>query len=185
MVHHSEHRAAGAGFWIGGGIDQSRNTCVEDRAGAHGARLQRNVERAACVGVPVFRTAEEAVILQRAAGLAQRDDLGVGRGVVVAQHTVLPAADDLAIAHNDRADGHFAGSLRGASFRYRGLHVMNIRPHAGSCWERQCSVPRPQTRSTAWMPTTSRLGKQPAMMFSAWRSLASLNVGTSTRPFAM
>ena len=25
--------------------------------------------------------------------------------------------------------------------------------YAGSCWERQCRVPRPQTRSTAWMPT--------------------------------
>ncbi len=25
--------------------------------------------------------------------------------------------------------------------------------HAGSCWERQWRVPRPQTRSTAWMPT--------------------------------
>ncbi len=41
---------------------------------------------------------------------------------------------------------------------------------AGSCCVRQCSVPRPQTRSTAWMPTTSRSGNSSARMPSAPRS---------------
>src|SRR5262249_28725800 len=52
---------------------------------------------------------------------------------------------------------------------------------AGSCCVRQWSVPRPQTRSTAWMPTTRRPGKRSASVLRAFRSLGSLNVGTSTK----
>lgn len=37
----------------------------------------------------------------------------------------------------------------------------------GSCWVMQCRVPRPQTRSTEWMPTTVRPGKRSEMMPSA------------------
>ncbi len=56
---------------------------------------------------------------------------------------------------------------------------------AGSCWVRQCRVPRPQTRSTAWMPTTARDGISRASVASAMRSLGSLNVGTRTTPLPM
>lgn len=55
---------------------------------------------------------------------------------------------------------------------------------AGSCCERQWSVPSPQTRSTAWMPTTGRSRNSSARMPSATRSLGSLKVGTSTAPLA-
>lgn len=51
---------------------------------------------------------------------------------------------------------------------------------AGSCWVLQCSVPRPTTRSVAWIPMTSRDGKTSARIDRARRSLASLKVGTST-----
>ena len=56
---------------------------------------------------------------------------------------------------------------------------------AGCCWVMQCRVPSPQTRSTEWMPMTSRFGKTSARMLRAMRSLGSWNVGTSTRPLAM
>ena len=59
------------------------------------------------------------------------------------------------------------------------------RHKAGCCCVRQCSVPSPHTRSTAWIPTTARPGNSSASVFSARRSLASLNVGTSTRSLAM
>ncbi len=55
----------------------------------------------------------------------------------------------------------------------------------GSCCVRQCKVPSPQTRSTAWIPTTGRSGNSSARMPSATRSLGSLNVGTSTAALAM
>jgi hypothetical protein len=56
---------------------------------------------------------------------------------------------------------------------------------AGCCCVRQCSVPSPHTRSTAWMPTTSWPGKSSARVLSAIRSLRSLKVGTITTPLAM
>ncbi len=59
------------------------------------------------------------------------------------------------------------------------------RAGAGSCCVRQCSVPRPQTRSTAWIPTTTREGSTLASVSSATRSFGSLNVGTITTPLAM
>lgn len=50
----------------------------------------------------------------------------------------------------------------------------------GCCCDKQCSVPRPQTRSTPWMPMTFRFGKSSASLFRAMRSLGPLNVGTRT-----
>ena len=55
---------------------------------------------------------------------------------------------------------------------------------AGCCCVRQCSVPSPQTRSTAWIPTTWRPGNTSPMIPSAIRSFGSLNVGTITTSFA-
>src|SRR2546422_5010906 len=50
----------------------------------------------------------------------------------------------------------------------------------GSCWVKQCMVPSPQTRSTAWIPTTARSVNSSANRPRALRSFGSLNVGTST-----
>src|SRR6185503_6448210 len=66
--------------------------------------------------------------------------------------------------------------------RQNDLHLMDV--PAGCCCVRQCSVPSPQTRSTACMPTISRSGISSASVLSATRSLRSLNVGTSTTPLA-
>ena len=55
----------------------------------------------------------------------------------------------------------------------------------GSCCVRQCSVPNPHTRSTAWMPTTVRDGMRFARILSATRSFGSLNVGITTTSLAM
>lgn len=65
--------------------------------------------------------------------------------------------------------------------------VGSLKPRhvAGSCCERQWSEPSPSTRSTAWMPTTSRSGNSSARIPRAWRSAGSLNVGTRTAALAM
>lgn len=55
----------------------------------------------------------------------------------------------------------------------------------GSCWERQWSVPSPQTRSRAWIPITCRSGNSSPRMPRARRSWGSLKVGTKTAPLAM
>jgi CubicO group peptidase (beta-lactamase class C family) len=58
-------------------------------------------------------------------------------------------------------------------------------PQAGCCWVRQWSVPKPSTRSTAWMPTTALPGKRSPRRPRATRSFGSLNVGTTTAALAM
>ena len=56
---------------------------------------------------------------------------------------------------------------------------------AGSCCDIQCRAPSPQMKSVQWMPVTVRSGKHSASVFSAMRSFGSLNVGTSTKSFAI
>ena len=85
--------AAGAGFGVGGGVDEAGDAGVEDRSGAHGAGFEGDVEGA------VF----EAVVVEVEAGLAEGDDLGVGSGIVVAEDSVLAAADDLVLMDDDGA----------------------------------------------------------------------------------
>ncbi len=51
---------------------------------------------------------------------------------------------------------------------------------AGCCCVRQWSVPKPSTKSTAWIPTTVRSLNISPRSPSAKRSLGSLKVGTST-----
>src|SRR4051794_4202077 len=51
-----------------------------------------------------------------------------------------------------------------------GFEPSPTKPRAGCCWVMQWSVPKPQTRSTAWTPTTSRPGKAEARSPSASRS---------------
>lgn len=66
------------------------------------------------------------------------------------------------------------------------LHVRWIcQDSAGSSWLRQWTVPKPQTRSTAWIPTTRRSGNSSPRIPRAVRSLASLKVGTSTASLPM
>ena len=57
-----------AGFWIRGPIVDPRNPSLRDGAGAHGARFERNIEVAA----------REAFISKSFAGLADRENFGVG-----------------------------------------------------------------------------------------------------------
>ena len=101
-------------------------------------------------------------------------------GSLVAEDSVLAAADDFVFVDDDCAYWDFTVGFGGLGFGDCGAEVGEVFHYAGSCWERQWRVPRPQTRSTAWMPMTSRVGKQLAMMLRAWRSLGSLKVGTRT-----
>ena len=116
VVHDAEDGAAGTGFGVGGGVDEARDARVEDGAGAHGAGFEGGVEGAAV----------EAVVAQREAGGAQGDDLSVGAGVVVADDAVVAGGEDEAVAHDDRADGDFAGGFGCAGLLDGGLHEGDV-----------------------------------------------------------
>ena len=62
--------------------------------GAHRARLERHVEHAV----------EHPPAAERPGGLAQRDDLGVGGGVLAQLALVVPGGDHLAVVDDHRAD---------------------------------------------------------------------------------
>lgn len=56
---------------------------------------------------------------------------------------------------------------------------------AGCCCVKQWSVPKPHTKSTAWIPTTGRPRNSSPRIPSATRSCGSLNVGTRTAELQM
>src|SRR6185437_119406 len=106
MVDDGKHGAAGAGFGIERGEDEAVKAGMDHRAGAHGAWLKSNVERAA----------GEAVVAERHRGGAHGSNFGVGGGVVVAKDSILPAGDDGVLVHDDCADRDLAGFRGEAGF---------------------------------------------------------------------
>ena len=80
--------------------------------GAHRAGLERDVERAA----------GQAVVAERAGRVAQRRDLGVRGRVVARDRRVAAAADDRAVADDDRADRDLAARRRRPRERERLAH---------------------------------------------------------------
>ena len=106
VVDDGEDGSAGAGFGVGGGVDEARDAGVEDGSGAHGAGLEGAVEGGAF----------EAVVVEREAGGAEGDDFGVGGGVRGGDDGVVTAAYDFAVEGEDCADGDLpARSARCAS----------------------------------------------------------------------
>jgi hypothetical protein len=95
--------AESSAFRIVGGIDKPRNACLNDGAGTHCARFERDVEGR--VG--------KAIVAEQAGALADHDDLGVGRRIVIADGAVATARDEHFIVHQERANGSFA-SFRGS-----------------------------------------------------------------------
>ena len=126
------------------------------------------------VGVPVDEAGQHVVPAQVDHGRAGGDggaDLP-DAAVLDHDHDVL---EDLLVrdieqpacldgGHRRGAPG--GGGKQGQSERQRTRH-RHPPCGAGCCCVRQCSVPRPHTRSTAWMPTTGRSGKSSARTPSA------------------
>jgi hypothetical protein len=110
MVDYAEHAAAGARLGIGSGVYQARDASVEDGSGAHRAGLQRAVERAV----------KQAIVDEGEAGGAERDDLGMRRGVAVAEDLVVASGDDFAGGRDDDGtDRDFAGAALASAMASR------------------------------------------------------------------
>ena len=121
MIHHVEDRAACACLGVERAIDQPRDTGMEDSPGAHRAGLQRDVQRAA---------GDQPVIFDIAGRVAERNDLRMRRGVVVADNAVLPSGNDLAFINEDRSDRDFLSSLGIAGLGDCSLEEVNV----FGCW---------------------------------------------------
>lgn len=96
----SEEGAHGAGLGVVGAEDDASEACVDDETRAHGAGFEGDDER----------EVTEAPVAKGAAGLADGEDFGVGRGVVVGLAPVETSSDDLARCGSidDGTDGDLA-----------------------------------------------------------------------------
>jgi hypothetical protein len=102
---------------IFGPINQPADPGVGDGAGAHRAWFNRDVQVAI----------EQAIVADGLAGFAQRQDLGVRRGIMSADGTVAAAADDAAVEDDNGAHRHFAQRKRAARFPQSFFHPELVR----------------------------------------------------------
>ena len=92
----------GAGFGVAAGVDEARETGLDEGAGAHGAGFEGDVHDAV----------EETPVVDGLASLAHGDDFGVGGGVVLGFAAVEAGADDFGsrvgrVVEDEGADGDF------------------------------------------------------------------------------
>ncbi len=102
MLHDVEDAARGAGPRVGGAEHETADACMDHRARAHRAGLERHVKR----------RVEQAVGPERLSGRAQRDHLGVRAGIVRANRLVPALGDDRPVVHDDGAHRHLPCLLR-------------------------------------------------------------------------
>ena len=104
---------------------------MNQRAGAHGARLQADIHD----------RAGQTVILQPQAGLAQGHDLGMGGGIMGRDRTIPALADHRVFIDNNGAHRDFTRTSRPPCQLKGALHPVNMIFHGiGVCalGARQC-----------------------------------------------
>lgn len=114
-----ETGADGAAFGVVGAVDEARDAGLDDGACAHAAGLDSDVERGT----------GEAVIVQKARGLAKDNNFGMGGGVAIADGAVTGTGEDLAVVDEDGADGDFSGCSCAARLGEGFLHELDVSFH--------------------------------------------------------
>ncbi len=112
--------AEGATFGIIGAVDESWDTRLDDCAGAHRARLERDIKSG--VG--------KAIVAENSRGFAQHNDFGMRSGIIVANGAIAGARQVHIIVNQHRADRDFAGIRGSASLFESKAHEMEIVRHA-------------------------------------------------------
>src|SRR5205085_5924742 len=98
-VADAEDRLDRARLLVARAVDEARDPGLDERAGAHRARLDRRVND----------RARQAVVAYLVRGLAQGEDFGVRRRVAVGARAVAGHGEQRAVAADDAgADGHLA-----------------------------------------------------------------------------
>lgn len=88
----------GACFGIVGAVHQAADAGMNQRARAHGARLNCSKQLAVA----------QTVVTDVDTGVTQGDDLGMGGGIVVREIAIPSATDDLVFTDYNRAYRHFS-----------------------------------------------------------------------------
>ena len=116
MIRDAKNTFDAARFAVSGAVDEPLDAAVDDRARAHGARFNRDVERA--VGKPPA--------LQVLASFPQRDHFRVRGGIGNGFAQIVTAADHLAVTHDNRADGNFSDGGGAIRERQRLTHKLFV-----------------------------------------------------------
>ena len=125
-----ETGAEGATLGIVSAIDESWDASLNDRAGAHGAGLERDVKNG--VG--------KAVVAEDSRALAQDNDFGMRGRVIVANGAIAGAREVHIVVNEHGADWDFAGVGGSASLLQSKAHEMEIVRHGKVRITRQESV---------------------------------------------
>ena len=143
MVKQVEHRARHPGARVRCTKHHAVHPGVQQGAAAHGAGLQRHIERAAV----------QAVIAQHPGRFAQRHHFGMRRGVVADDRGIAARRNHSAVFDHHRAHGHFAccaslaGLLQGQAHPVRVLgghvHAQATMPKRCIHWAKACSCSPP------------------------------------------
>ena len=113
IVGDLHHAADGSGFRIVGAVDHARDAGVDERAGAHGAGLEGDDQRAT----------QQPPVADAFRGLADGDDLGVRGRVAGDLPEVSPRRYDRAVGVEDhRADRDVSVLCRAIRFGQRQAH---------------------------------------------------------------
>lgn len=97
-VEQSMHAHVCTGLRLPRGVDHASHARLDQRAGTHGTRLERDVD-----GGPF-----EAPASKRLRGFAERQELGMGRGILQRLAEVAGASERAALVHDERPDRHVA-----------------------------------------------------------------------------
>src|SRR5688500_15702762 len=98
--------------FIGRTINQTPHSSLDERAGAHRARLDGRVNA----------HSGEPVVAELTGRLAEGDDFRMGRGIAVGASTIAGEGDKFVFADDARPDWHFAARLGFASCGQRLPH---------------------------------------------------------------
>ena len=113
MIYDLHHRVHRSGFRIVGAVDQALDARVHQCSGAHRARFNCSKQLALL----------QTMVTDGCTGLAQSDDFGMGRGIVVADVAIPSPADDSAAAGDYGSYRDFSGFQGALSAAQGFLHV--------------------------------------------------------------
>lgn len=98
-------------------VNQASHSSLDERTGAHRARLDRRVNI----------DSGEPVVTKFTGGFAEGDNFRMGCGIAVGASAIAGDGDEFVFADDARADGHFAASLGFASCGQRLPHPAFIK----------------------------------------------------------
>jgi hypothetical protein len=104
MIENFQNRMYSARFGIIRSIDKPAYPGVDHGSGTHGAGLEGHKKFAP----------REPIVVQRAGGFAECNDLGMRRWICIADNPILSPADHHAIFDDDGPHGNLAGRSCGA-----------------------------------------------------------------------